>query len=169
MMLVLFGLPGAGKTYTGQLFARKYGWYFYDGDQDLPQRMLDALETLSQITDEMRDEFFHKLLQNVKNIQKKHENIVVSQTFIKEKYREWMLRNFPDAQFILIQSDTSVREKRLYDRRKSEAYLAYARVMVTYFEEPKINYLTIENSEKGEKSLNKQLKEIALPRSNPSR
>lgn len=159
MILVLFGLPGAGKTYIGKLLEEKYKWHFYDGDADLPQSMLDALKNLSPITDEMRDEFINRLVESARKLKNSHKNLVVSQTFLKEKHRRQFLDAFDGVQFVLVKTDEKILLQRLYERRKSTDYVNYAKIMIQKFEEPKIEHMTIDNSGDNE-SLEKQLEEI---------
>src|SRR5579859_1531112 len=113
ILYILFGLPGTGKTFIGKIFKQDFNFYFYDGDKDLPKDMKVAINSQSVITDAMRDIFFHNLIQSIKKARKKYKKIVVAQTFIKEKYRLLLLDEIPDAKFILIQTDTDVRELRL--------------------------------------------------------
>jgi shikimate kinase len=34
-LLVLFGLPGTGKTYVGKILEKDFGFFLHDGDTDL--------------------------------------------------------------------------------------------------------------------------------------
>src|SRR5690606_4548719 len=57
-LLVLFGIPGAGKTYVGRVLAADFGFHFRDVDQDLPDEMREAIVNKQPVTDAMRDAFF---------------------------------------------------------------------------------------------------------------
>ncbi len=61
MLLIVFGLPGAGKTYVGKLLKDEFGFYFYDGDRDLTDEMRQALKEKKLFNDSMRDVFFQQL------------------------------------------------------------------------------------------------------------
>src|SRR6185436_10166319 len=98
-VIILFGLPGAGKTFVGKILEDYFGFYRYDGDQDMSQSLKDAI-VAEKVTDEMRDEFFNTLIKSARVLIKKHEKLVISQTFIKEKYREQFLQEIPDAEFV---------------------------------------------------------------------
>src|SRR5690349_9488976 len=102
-MIILFGLPGAGKTFVGEYLRDTHGFYFYDGDQDLPTDMMEHINKSLPVTEDMRDRFFLQLISSVQKL--KSNNIVVAQTFIKEKYRQWMMERFPEAKFILIEAE----------------------------------------------------------------
>lgn len=43
MLLILFGLPGCGKNYVGEILQSSFGFYFYDGDDALTDDMRDCL------------------------------------------------------------------------------------------------------------------------------
>lgn len=147
-LIIFFGLPGAGKTFVGKLFAKHYGFFYYDGDNDLTEEIKRAVQTQSRITDKMRDGFFEKLNRKVTMLLKKHPRLVVTQTFIKEKYRIVFLQKFPNAQFVLVRTPTKIREQRLAKRRGLKIEMEYARAMVRRFEKPAIAHTIIDNSTK---------------------
>jgi len=157
-LIILFGLPGTGKTYVGKILEKYFGFYFYDGDNDLTEEMKQAIKVQRVFTDQMRDVFFEKLIKKIQNLGSKIQNLVVAQTFIKEKYRVDLLKKIPTAKFILIETKKETREKRLQERVNYPLNLEYARIMVNNFEKPKINHLVIVNDVGGEKNIKKQIK-----------
>ncbi|HLD01808.1 MAG TPA: AAA family ATPase [Patescibacteria group bacterium] len=157
MMLILFGLPGAGKTYIGKLLEKEFGFFFYDGDIDLTEEMKQAITTKTPFTDQMRDVYFNTLLQTVSRLHVKHQKLVLAQTFIKETYRKIFLKSFPHVQFVLIAVKTSVREKRLKKRKELPLDISYTRQMVQNFEKPIISHIVVANNQDGEVHLKKQL------------
>lgn len=159
-LYILFGLPGAGKTFVGKIFQDHYGFYLYDGDDDLPVDMKQAIKNLSPITENMRDNFSNNIIQKTKQLIKTHNKIVIAQTFIKERHRKQFLKNFPQSEFILVKSDNTIRENRLIQRKEYPLDLKYARQMKTNFDEPQINYLTINNDIDGEENIKQQLQII---------
>lgn len=156
-LIVLFGLPGTGKSYVGRIFEKYFNYYFYDGDEDLTPEMKAAIKTKIVFTDQMRDIFFEKLIKKIQNITAKHKNLVVSQTFIKEKYRVNLLEKIPEAEFVLIETDKFIREWRLNKRVDYPLDLKYARQMELNFEEPLIKHQKIINNNEGEESIKKQV------------
>lgn len=156
-MIVLFGLPGAGKTFVGKILESDFGLYFYDGDLSLPREMKLAIEKKVLISGQMRDKFFQKLLKKFSTL--KYQKIVIAQTFIKEKHRQIFLKAFPETKFILVQTDTEIREARLIKRSDYPLDLDYARGMSVNFEVPKINYKMIDNNISGEESIRKQFQQ----------
>lgn len=156
-LYILFGLPGAGKTFVGKIFSEHFGFYFYEGDDDLTQEMKDAIVTKTPFTDAMRDVFFEKLIKNIKELHQKHKKIVVAQTFIKEKYRNLLLDAIPDAKFIFVQAEDTIRESRLLKRTEYPLDLEYSRNMKRMFELPEISHLQILNNANGVEKLTEEI------------
>jgi gluconate kinase len=159
-IIVLFGLPGAGKSFIGDLLQDEFHFYHYDGDQSLPKIMKQAIFKKLPITNTMRTIFFKRLTQKTKKLLLTHQKIIVSQTFIKDKYRKYFLAQIPEAQFILIKAKKSIREKRLLKRLEYPLDIKYAQKMITIFEKPKIVSKQITNNIDGKKSLRLKLQKI---------
>src|SRR3989339_337852 len=115
-LIVLFGLPGTGKSYVGKIFKKYFNYCFYDGDEGLTPEMKEAIKTKTVFTDQMRDIYFKILISKIQSLSKKHNKLAVAQTFIKEKYRINLLEKIPEAKFILVETKKEIREKRLLDR-----------------------------------------------------
>ncbi len=156
-IIVLFGFPAAGKTFVGKISQQYFGYYLYDGDVDLPDIMKDAIKTQFIITDAMRDKLFQNIIKSCKRLKIKHKKIVIAQTFIKEKYRELFLKEIPEAKFILVQTDTLLREDRLAKRKDHFLDLKYAREMCLNFDPPHIAHKIINNNSNGYSGVKKQL------------
>lgn len=157
-LIVLFGLPGAGKTYVGKILEKYFDYYFYEGDNDLTEEMRQAIKIQRIFTDQMRDVFFEKLINKIQGLSIKHKQLVVAQTFIKEKYRVDLLNKIPETKFVLIEINKLIRERRLCERVNYPLDLKYARKMESNFEEPKIDYQIIVNNNNGDKNIKEQIK-----------
>jgi gluconokinase len=151
MLLIFFGLPGAGKSYAARAVAADFDLKFHDGDDDLPASMVEAIAASQPITDAMRDEFFARLIEHVRELRARGYPLAVAQTFIKEKYRRQLLDPFPMARFILVEAAEDVRERRLANR-SAGAHLepGYARRMASIFEPPAIPHDVIRNDHDGD-------------------
>lgn len=168
LLIILFGLPGTGKTFVGNIFKKYFDFYFYDGDDDLTEEMKKAIKIQRVFTDQIRNAFFKKLIKNIQNLlalsevegKSKYKNLIIAQTFIKEKYRADLLRKIPEAKFILIETKKSVREKRLIQRIDYPLDLEYARKMKINFDTPMIDHQIIINDEDGEENIKKQIKSM---------
>lgn len=160
--VILFGLPGTGKTFVGKIFEKYFNYYFYDGDHDLTPEMKIAIKTKTVFTDQMRDVFFEILINKIKSLTEKHTKLVVAQTFIKERYRIDLLKKIPKAKFILIETKKNIREKRLVERIDYPLDLEYARKMEKNFDKPAIDHLVITNDLVGVKNIKKQIKKLII-------
>lgn len=159
-LFVFFGLPGTGKTYAGELARDYFGYHLFEGDTDLTQDLRKAFKNSSEVNDEMRDKFFLRLITSVKKLTNNYERLIICQTFIKEKYRIQFLREFPHTEFILIETDSAVREKRLFSRKTMLLEQSYARRMAKIFEKPQVTHYTVKNNEEGTGQLVLQLEKI---------
>ena len=157
---IIFGLPGAGKTYVGWVFEKYFKYFFYDGDDELSEEMKQAIASKTVFTNQMRDAFFENLINKIDGLTKEHEKLVIAQTFIKEKYRMDLMRQIPQAKFLLVQADKEIRELRLTKRNEYPLDLEYARKMVHNFEEPEIPPVEINNDEEGIENLKEQIGRI---------
>lgn len=164
MLLVFFGLPGAGKSYAARVVAREFNLMFHDGDDDLPASMRAAIASSQPITDDQRDEFFTALIAHVRHIRAGGVPLAVAQTFIKDRHRRQMLDAFPEARFILIEAGQAVRERRLANRTAG-AHLepGYARRMAGIFEPPVIPFTVISNDQDGTAEIIEQASNILEP------
>ena len=158
MLFIVFGLPGAGKTYVGEVLKDEFGFYFYDGDRDLTDEMKKALKEKKLFNDSMRDVFFQSLINKVLQLHRTKKHLVVAQTFIKEKYRSQLLKAIPFAKFILVQTKKALREKRLLQRNDLDQN--YVKKIITFFEKPTIEHFKIENDTDGKIQVIKRLENI---------
>lgn len=157
-LIILFGFPGTGKTFVGKAFKKYFDYYFYDGDNDLTEEMKQAIKVQRVFTDQMRNVFFEKLIKNIQKLKFKHKNLVVAQTFIKEKYRVDLIDKISETKFVFIRTKKSIREKRLVQRTNYPLEMKYARKMSVNFDNPMIDHVTIVNDDNGDESIKKQIK-----------
>lgn len=165
MILIVFGLPATGKTFVANILA-KHEFFFYEGDVDMHEDLLETIANKQQVNDQQRDIFFNKLIANIKTLSHKHKNLVVAQTFIKERYRKQLIEQIPDAIFILVTTETNVREERLKNRTTYRLDPEYAKRMCELFEKPSIPYISITNTTDGEKEIERQVKDLFINSSN---
>lgn len=160
-MFILFGLAGTGKTYVGTILQKYFGFYLYDGDNDLTDEMKKALTEKRVFTDAMRDVFFQNLIKSVQKLQKIHAKLTIAQTCIKEKYRLQILQSFPAVKFILIKSKMDTRLLRLAKRKQYPFDKDYICIMDANFEKPRIPHVVIENNKEGSVHIREQLRSRA--------
>ena len=159
-LIILFGLPGAGKTYVGKVLRDEFGYFLYNADRNLPRVMRQTLYRRAPISNSMRDTFFANILKYVVSLTKNYTKVAVAQTFLKERYRKTLLKQFPYALFLLITADTPIRESRYQKRNYFNLGLAYLRSMSAGFEEPSIPHTTIVNNTQGKGKIREQLHNV---------
>ncbi len=162
MLIILFGLPGAGKTYAGHVLHNYTGFRFYDGDRDLTDAIKKAITTRSKITEEMRDVYFEQLFSKIEKELHKHNNLIVSQTFIKERFRRKAIEKFSDVKFILVKAYPRVREQRIRSRVGMTLEKNYTKRMERRFQKPEVKHEIIINNEEGKTALVRQFKQLKL-------
>jgi gluconate kinase len=156
-IVILFGLPGTGKTYVGKILKKYFDYFFYEGDEDLTNEMKTAIKKQEVFTDQMRDKYFEKLINRILKLKSEHKKLAVAQTFIKEKYRINLINKIPEIKFILIETKKNTREKRLNERCDYPLEIEYSRKMCKNFEEPKVNHQIIINNQDGDKTIKAQI------------
>ena len=62
MLIILFGLSGAGKNFSGEILAEMLGAFFWDADLVVPSRMQKAIKQQKPITQSMRDDLTSTLI-----------------------------------------------------------------------------------------------------------
>ena len=88
MIVIIFGVAGAGKTTIGELLARELGWKFYEGDDFHPPANIDKMEQGKPLTDQDRQPWLEKLRKVVQRVTAANENAVLACSALKKKYRD---------------------------------------------------------------------------------
>jgi len=66
VIVILFGVSGAGKTTVGKLLAQELGWRFYEADDFHSQANIDKMRSGIPLTDEDRWPWLESLRQLIK-------------------------------------------------------------------------------------------------------
>lgn len=143
-LIVLFGVPGAGKSAAAKIF-EKFGYFHYESDDDYSDEMKQASAKGLVKTLEMRDAWMPYFLQRTREFLDSYSKVAVTQAFVNDKYRVMFRDRFPEAKFLLIEAEKSVLEKRVKQRKHSlspELSLKY----VALFEPVSIPFETIKNN-----------------------
>lgn len=145
MLYVLFGLAASGKNFVGQTIAHHANFYFFDGDTLLSDDMRKFIREKKPFTQEMRDNFANRMIEKISALKHQYRNIILAQALYKEKNREQILKAFPEATFILIESTQANIIARL---KKRDDWIdeAYAEKMRIHFDAPLISHQVIKNN-----------------------
>ena len=147
MLIILFGLAGAGKNHIAQILSSPpYDYYFCDADTALTQEIKLAIQTKTPFTQQMRDNYTDVIIKKISELQPSHPNLVITQALYKEKNRKVLLSHFPDAKFIWVTSLPALINNRL-KQRKDWVDEEYANLLQKDFENPTLPHFKIENNE----------------------
>lgn len=146
MLLILFGVPGAGKSFAGHLLRDEFGISFHDADHELPDTMRHALAHKLPVTDDMRGGFFERVIEVTQQLMQQHEHLAIAQAFMKEHHRRMVLDAFPQAHFILVTSRQDLIEQRFRQRDDYLIDLDDARRIAEAFEPPQVPHCVLPNN-----------------------
>jgi gluconokinase len=158
--IILFGLPGAGKSFIGRLMKTTYGFTYIDGDDELPTDMKRALERNEIVTDDMRDRFMTAIRDRFRFTCLHQSRVVLSQTFLKDYHRVLFQQEFTSSIFVLVEASDDVRKNRFNEQGIFQFSDNYWNLMKTNFEAISMSHFKIKNNEYGEKNILKQINEI---------
>ena len=101
VIVILFGVSGAGKTTLGQLLADELGWKFYEGDHFHSQANLDKMHAGVPLTDEDRQPWLESLRGLIERCLAAKENAVLTCSALKKSYRSYLRVN-EEVQFVYL-------------------------------------------------------------------
>jgi gluconokinase len=116
VIVIVFGVSGAGKTTVGKLLARDLGWEFYEADDFHPRANIDKMRRGIPLTDEDRWPWLDRLRDQVTRSLAAKENAVLACSALKRAYRE-RLRVNEDVKFVCLRGDYTLVENQLRRRR----------------------------------------------------
>lgn len=161
-LVIVFGMPGAGKSYVAQVLAGQFGYFQVNGDEALPADMKKKILEKSDVTSDMRTRFVENIIAGIGHVPDSETKIVVHQALIKEHMRGQLAHAYPDAVFIWVRSDDGVLKKRYMKRDYFNLGLAYLQVMIDAFEPPKKPYIGVDNTADGPDEVVRQLKTLGF-------
>src|SRR4029077_1987473 len=116
MIVIVFGVSGAGKTTVGKLFAEELGWRFVEADDFHPRANIDKMRRGIPLTDEDRWPWLECLREQIKKCIEAHRNAVLACSALKRAYRQ-RLRVSGEVKFVFLRGDYALVEKQLRRRR----------------------------------------------------
>ena len=115
MVIIIFGVSGAGKTTVGELLARELGWHFYEADDFHSPANVEKMRGGIPLTDEDRWLWLERLREQIKRCVATGENAVLACSALKRAYRE-RLRGSDEVRFVFLHGDYALVEKQLRHR-----------------------------------------------------
>ena len=136
-LLILFGLPGAGKSFVGQVLRDDFGYFFHEADEDIPDDYRRAVAAGEVVDEERRDAYHLHLLERIADLSSGHARLAVAVPLLRDRHRRWILERFPQAVFILVECEPERWQARLAGRTHTVG-LDYARKIVSMYEDHEI-------------------------------
>lgn len=135
MIVILFGVSGAGKTTIGKLLADDLGWHFYEADEFHPRANIEKMRNGLPLTDEDRGPWLERLRQQISRCLTANENAVIACSALKRKYRQ-QLGVGRDVKFVFLCGDYTLVEKQLRQRSRHFMNPALLKSQFSDLEEP---------------------------------
>src|SRR5215468_7586998 len=117
MIVIVFGVSGAGKTTIGRLLAEQLGWRFYEADDFHTAANIEKMRSGHPLTDEDRWPWLERLREQIKRSLATGENAVLACSALKRAYRD-RLQASEDVKFVFLSGDYALIEKQLRSRRR---------------------------------------------------
>ena len=116
MVVVIFGVSGAGKTRIGQALARELGWKFSDADDFHSPENVQKMRNGVPLTDEDRQPWLEKLREQINKSLAANEDMVLACSALKKKYRD-RLKVSDEVKFVFLHGDRDQIAEQLRHRR----------------------------------------------------
>jgi gluconate kinase len=152
----LFGLPGAGKSFVGELLRDEFGFHLHEADDDIPDDYRRLVQAGHVVGDDRRDAYHRLLLDRIAALAAQHPRLAVAVPLLRQKHRDWIRARFPAAAFILVTCEPARWEARLAGRTHT-VDAGYARKVLPLYEPPTLPHFTLDNTPDGAGRLREQL------------
>jgi gluconokinase len=116
VIVIVFGVSGAGKTTIGKLLAEELGWRFYEADDFHPRANIEKMRSGVPLTDEDRWPWLDCLREQIASSLAAKENAVLACSALKRAYRE-RLRVSGEVKFIFLRGEYALIAEQLRQRR----------------------------------------------------
>ena len=145
MVIIIFGVSGAGKTTIGKLLARDLRWRFIEADDFHPAANIEKMRSGHPLTDNDRWPWLERLRQQIKRSLCARENAVLACSALKRAYRD-RLRVSDEVNFVFLRGDHALVETQVRSRHGHFMNAALLQSQFDDLEEPESdeNVLTIE-------------------------
>lgn len=117
MIIVVMGVSGVGKTTVGLRLAEALGARFVEGDKFHPAANIEKMSHGEALTDDDRKPWLERLAGELAADRDKGESVVLACSALKRRYRDILRAGHDDVDFVFLDADQAVIQKRL-DARK---------------------------------------------------
>jgi gluconokinase len=136
VIVIVFGVSGAGKTTIGKLLAEGLGWRFLEADDFHPRANIEKMRSGRPLTDEDRGPWLERLREQIMRSLAAQENALFACSALKRVYRE-RLRGSDDVRFVFLRGNYALIENQLRRRRGHFMNPALLRSQFADLEEPR--------------------------------
>lgn len=136
MIVIVFGVSGAGKTTIGKLLAEQLGWKFYEADDFHPRANIEKMRSGRPLTDEDRRPWLKRLREQITRSRAAKENAVLACSALKRAYRE-RLPVSDGVKLVFLRGDYALIEKQIRRRRGHFMNPALLKSQFANLEEPR--------------------------------
>jgi gluconokinase len=159
VLLILFGLPGAGKSYVGGLLRDEFGFHFHESDDDIPDDYRRLVAAGQVVSGQRRDDYHRHLLERLAGLSAEHPRLAVAVPLLRQKHRDWIRERFPGARFILVQCAPEQWAARLAGRQHTVG-ADYACKVLPLYEPPALPHTVLDDTAEGAARVREQLRAI---------
>jgi gluconokinase len=116
VIVIVFGVSGAGKTTIGKLLAEDLDWRFLEADDFHPRANIDKMRRGIPLTDEDRWPWLESLRERITRSLAARENAVLACSALKRAYRE-RLRVSEEVKLVFLRGNYTLVDEQLRHRR----------------------------------------------------
>ena len=116
MVVIIFGVSGAGKTTIGELLAQELGWQFYEADDFHPRANIEKMHRGVPVTDEDRWPWLESLRELVNRCIAAGEDAVLACSALKKAYRRYLRVN-AEVRLVFLRGEYALIVEQLQHRR----------------------------------------------------
>jgi gluconokinase len=139
MIIVVFGVTGAGKSTVGAALAARLGWRFVEADDFHSEASWKKLGRGEALTDADRAPWLARMRGELEAIVARGESAVLACSALKQAYRDALIPRGtqPDqARFVYLEADVALTAQRLGERAPHRASPLLLQSQLATLEEP---------------------------------
>ncbi|MGB9199088.1 MAG: gluconokinase [Terriglobales bacterium] len=118
MILILFGVCGAGKTTIGQMLAARLGWRFEDADDYHSEANRQKMRSGVPLSDADRLPWLQALNGRMLELARSAQNAILACSALKQEYRNLLVAglSIEEVRFALLEAPRELLEQRIRER-----------------------------------------------------